>query len=379
MVSLASLDLLLRIVVPNVHPSVRRTTSDEAASGAVERNGCHLAVCRNVAEQVAGLRTGEEVYVLACGDSDRAVGVVVQTGIQLARGGSCGEREGRDSAASAQIVPAQVLVFAGGDEEVRVAGPDDGFDGALVVAGADLVRRAVGALNRSVRVGRSVCSAGDVENAQLLILASCCEHTRTLARRKGHGAHDVRVVESHEGLAGESVPNLCAEVGAAGCCESGIFGEPCAPNGALVSDERSNPVAGQAVAQHGVLVLACRDHVVLRAGGGGVEGGGEAQVGDGSRVAVAGQRDGLRGAGCDDLALILALEGEVGHFVGVLWWLVAVAVCASVCMRCKMQGLILRDFVRRYVLGVCSRERVLSVFCVITQVPTPVNQNQGNV
>jgi hypothetical protein len=35
-------------------------------------------------------------------------------------------------------------------------------------------------------------------------------------------------------------------------------------------------------------------------------------------VAVAGQRDGLRGAGGDDLALILAFEGEVGHGIGVL-------------------------------------------------------------
>jgi hypothetical protein len=35
-------------------------------------------------------------------------------------------------------------------------------------------------------------------------------------------------------------------------------------------------------------------------------------------VAVAGQRDSLRGAGGDDLALILAFEGEVGHDIGVL-------------------------------------------------------------
>jgi hypothetical protein len=33
---------------------------------------------------------------------------------------------------------------------------------------------------------------------------------------------------------------------------------------------------------------------------------------------MAGQRDGLGGAGCDDLALILALEGEVGHCIGKL-------------------------------------------------------------
>jgi hypothetical protein len=31
---------------------------------------------------------------------------------------------------------------------------------------------------------------------------------------------------------------------------------------------------------------------------------------------VAGQRHRLRGAGCDDLALILAFESEVGHRIG---------------------------------------------------------------
>jgi hypothetical protein len=34
-------------------------------------------------------------------------------------------------------------------------------------------------------------------------------------------------------------------------------------------------------------------------------------------VAVAGEWDGLGGAGGDDLALILAFEGEVGHGAGV--------------------------------------------------------------
>jgi hypothetical protein len=50
-----------------------------------------------------------------------------------------------------------------------------------------------------------------------------------------------------------------------------------------VSDEGANPIAGQAVTQHRVLIFACGDHVVGGAGGraGGVQGGGKSQVGDG--------------------------------------------------------------------------------------------------
>ena len=55
-----------------------------------------------------------------------------------------------------------------------------------------------------------------------------------------------------------------------------------------MADEGSYPVAGQAVTQHGAVVLAGGDHVVLRRGARGGEEGGEGDVGDGARVAMAG-------------------------------------------------------------------------------------------
>lgn len=154
-----------------------------------------------------------------------------------------------------------------------------------MVADADLVGGTVagrGAVGRHIGVGGRGRSAGNVEDTQLLVLAAGRENTWAGARRESNRADDVRVIQGHESLACESVPNPCAEIGAAGCSESGIFGESRTPNSTLVSNESSNPIAGQAVAQHGILVFAGRDHVVLRAAGAGVEGGREAQVGDGS-------------------------------------------------------------------------------------------------
>ena len=105
-VSLAGLDLLLRIVIPNVHPSVRRTACDKSSRSTVQSDRRHLAVRLDVAEQLAWLRAREEVDVLACGDGHGAVRVVVQASVELARSGRRGELEGGDGAAGAQIVPA---------------------------------------------------------------------------------------------------------------------------------------------------------------------------------------------------------------------------------------------------------------------------------
>jgi hypothetical protein len=280
-VSLARLDLLLRIVIPNVHPSVRRTSRDESPRSTVQRNRCHLAVCLDMAKQMPWLRSREEVDILARSHGNGTVRVVVQASVELTRGRRGGELEGGDSTAGAQVVPAQHLVLACGDEEVWVASPDDGLDRALVVACADLIRRAVAsrsAIGGSVWVGGRSGGSGDVENAQLLVLSTSREDARALARREGHSAHDVRVVQGHESLAGECVPDFCAEVGAAGCCQCSVLGQPGAPDSTFVSDEGANPIAGQTVTQHWILVFACGDHVIGRAGGrvGGVQGGREA-------------------------------------------------------------------------------------------------------
>jgi hypothetical protein len=82
-VSLARLDLLLRIVIPNMHPSIRRTSRDESPRSAVQRNRCHLAVCLDMAEQMTWLRSREEVDVLARSHGNSTVRVVVQASVEL--------------------------------------------------------------------------------------------------------------------------------------------------------------------------------------------------------------------------------------------------------------------------------------------------------
>lgn len=59
--------------------------------------------------------------------------------------------------------------------------------------------------------------------------------------------------------------------------------------------------------------IACTNHVVLRACGGSAESGGKAEVSNWPRVTMTCQRHGLGGTRGNDLALILPLEGKVGH------------------------------------------------------------------
>ena len=94
----------------------------------------------------------------------------------------------------------------------------------------------------------------------------------------------------------EDPEGFCAEVGAASCCQSSVLGQPGAPDGTLVSNEGTNPIAGQAVAKHRELIFTCGHHVELRAGGLRVQGGGKRKVSNGARVSVASQWHGLGGA-----------------------------------------------------------------------------------
>ena len=168
-----------------------------------------------------------------------------------------------------------------------------------MVASSDLIGRAVATCGLGVgNVGVRWCSrsSGDVEDAQLLILSTSREYARALARREGNGAYNVRVVQGDKSLAGEGIPNFCAEVGAASCCQSSVLGQPGAPDGTLVSNEGTNPIAGQAVAKHRELIFTCGHHVELRAGGLRVQGGGKRKVSNGARVSVASQWHGLGGA-----------------------------------------------------------------------------------
>lgn len=99
-----------------------------------------------------------------------------------------------------------------------------------------------------------------------------------------------------------------------------------------MSDEGPDPVPSQAIAEHRVVVLAGREEVICRIRGRRVcrEKVGEGDVGDGSRVAVACQGDGLGGGyflsvgrqveggrrgsvTSGQRRLVLTGEGEIGH------------------------------------------------------------------
>ena len=75
----------------------------------------------------------------------------------------------------AEIPPADFAVLGGGGEDVVVAIPDDGFDGASVHAWADFV--ACHSVGPRWRSGGGVvavsAAAGEVENPELLFRASC--------------------------------------------------------------------------------------------------------------------------------------------------------------------------------------------------------------
>jgi hypothetical protein len=51
-----------------------------------------------------------------------------------------------------------------------------------------------------------------------------------------------------------------------------------------VADEGTDPVTSKAITKHWVLIFACGDQVVLRAGGSCVQGGRKTKVGNGPRV-----------------------------------------------------------------------------------------------
>lgn len=92
-------------------------------------------------------------------------------------------------------------------------------------------------------------------------------------------------------LPSESIPYFSTEIRGTGSGEGCASGESRRPNGAFMPDEGSDPVAGQTVAEHGVVVFTSGDEVVLGVCGGivgrGLEGG-EGKVGYWSGMAVAG-------------------------------------------------------------------------------------------
>lgn len=125
-----------------------------------------------------------------------------------------------DHLALLQIPPADDVVVASGHEDIRVVGPNDGLDWALVGAWADL-KAFVGRDQGWVRGGGVVlrvailvvdwCDRGEIENAELVLETARCEEV-AVVWWKCNGADDVGVLDGVESLAGVGVPD--ASVGA---------------------------------------------------------------------------------------------------------------------------------------------------------------------
>lgn len=122
-------------------------------------------------------------------------------------------------------------------------------------ASADLVAR--GGRGGSVYAcrRRAGTAAGEIKDAQFLILATRCENLRVRLVWECDGADNVGMIERVERFSGLRVPDLGGEVGGAGSCESRIGGKAGRPDSPLVTQESSYPVTSHTVAEHGVVVF----------------------------------------------------------------------------------------------------------------------------
>lgn len=144
------------------------TTGDEAARFLIHGDTRDFVREIDLLQQEARFRAIEEVDGSAGGDAQNARVI-----------GHCGQRVELAAADRAldvvldhgvprsQIPPSDLAVFGGGGEDVVVLVPNDGFDGALVDAGADFVARcrpgariSVVVIVRMIIVGVSIVGGG---------------------------------------------------------------------------------------------------------------------------------------------------------------------------------------------------------------------------
>lgn len=214
------------------------------------------------------------------------------------------------------IVPAQGL-SSGGDDGGLLR-PDDKLDGIRVdlanLVGHfmwDVVCGVLGLLvDRSGNPRIVVIVRLEIPDAKNLLVAAGSQDIGNV-EREGDGADDVIVLEDQEHLPGVGVPDLCGKVGGGRGSDLVVGTLLGLPGGALVAYKGADPVAGATVSEDGVAIwqfgqlLCCdgRDELPLKlassAGGRTLASrdnkvlpisleAGEADVGDGARVAVAG-------------------------------------------------------------------------------------------
>lgn len=217
MVALVHIELLLVVEIIDPHPRIARAARDEATLFAVQRNAGDFVGGLDAFDEAARVEAVEEVGAVAGRDAeDAAAGAAFgREGVELAAADAAFEVVVADGRARAQVPPADLLVVGGGDEDVQVGAPDDGFDGAAVDARADFVAggcagvavdRGAGAVGAGGGGGVAVAAAGEVEDAELLLGAAGGEDLGARLGGEGDGPDDVRVLEGVEAFAGVGVP-----------------------------------------------------------------------------------------------------------------------------------------------------------------------------
>lgn len=122
-----------------------------------------------------------------------------------------------DGLAGTNVEPTDLFVFARGDENIEVGGPDDVLDGGFVHSGAYFV--ALGGLRMTIleieggAVGGGAVAVRGARAVkfvyhELLFEAAGGEELGAGLRREGHGAHNVSMLDCVQTFARVRVPDL---------------------------------------------------------------------------------------------------------------------------------------------------------------------------
>lgn len=205
-----------------IHPRPRivRTTRHQPAGIIIHRSTGNLVPEIRLLEQSARRRPVKQVHGFARGDSQNPWVIRARRKrIQFAAAYGALHSVLEHGVSRAQIPPADLSVLSRRGEDVVIAVPDDGFDGAAMHAGADLVARRC-ACACSGRLGRRggrqrrrgtaavAAAAREVEDAELFLEAARRDDLRRGLEREGDGAADVRVLQGVQAFAGVGVPDF---------------------------------------------------------------------------------------------------------------------------------------------------------------------------
>ena len=134
--ALVHFHFLFAVEIVDAHPRVACAAGDELTLLGMQRHARNFGVEFDGLEKLAWGGAGEEIGVFARGDGERGRAA---EGVELTAADGGGEGVSLGRGTGAEVPPADSAVVGGGDQDVEVRAPDDGFDRALVDAWADFV------------------------------------------------------------------------------------------------------------------------------------------------------------------------------------------------------------------------------------------------